>query len=270
VSRRFTLYWSSLDMYEKCPQMFLWGRGWGAIDVGGGPGRKKPKPLKDSKHHALMGIVLAAVIEDFYNDELWKEPLGLRQRLEERTRKKFALQLARMYIDWRKAPPREEMFRICYDGAINFVKRTLKTHKLLGTYARSEVDLIGFVDKWNPIGGRADIIIRRPDTGVTILDGKNSKEHWNRSAKQPKFYTDDDQLRWYAFASTWPTGKCLIGSGFAIFVTLTGTPGKKKPPDIGRRSIKAQRMSGKPRWRSFTKGGSLLRESLGSISPKRT
>jgi len=198
VSRRFTLYWSSLDMYEKCPQMFLWGRGWGAIDVGGGPGRKKPKPLKDSKHHALMGIVLAAVIEDFYNDELWKEPLGLRQRLEERTRKKFALQLARMYIDWRKAPPREEMFRICYDGAINFVKRTLKTHKLLGTYARSEVDLIGFVDKWNPIGGRADIIIRRPDTGVTILDGKNSKEHWNRSAKQPKFYTDDDQLRWYA------------------------------------------------------------------------
>ena len=70
--RRFTLYWSSLERYEQCPQKFLWYRGWGVIDVGGGPGNKKPKPKRSSEHHAVMGKVIQAVIEDLYNEEWWK------------------------------------------------------------------------------------------------------------------------------------------------------------------------------------------------------
>lgn len=216
MSRPFTLYWTSLDMYEKCPQMFLWSRGWGAIDCGGGPGRSKPRPLEDSKHHALMGIVLAAVIEDFYNDELWRMSNGLKERLEELTRKKFLFELGRTHIDWRKAPSQDEMLRVCSDGAVNFVK-TLKKHKLLGSYARSEVDLVGFIDKWNPIGGRADIVFMRPDTGVTILDGKNSQEHWDRQNNRPIFYTDEDQLRWYALCYYYAYRKMPDRLGFVYF-----------------------------------------------------
>ncbi len=189
MARKFTLYWSSLDRYEKCPQMFLWSRGWGAIDVGGGPGRRKPRPLKDSKHHALMGIVIAAVMEDFYNHELWKEPKGLQQRLTELTERKFTHELGRMHIDWRRAPSREKMLKVCIEGILGFL-RTLKEHRLLGPYARSEVDLVAYINKYNPIGGRADAIIRREDTGITIIDGKNS-QHKGK-------YTDPDQLRWYA------------------------------------------------------------------------
>jgi hypothetical protein len=145
-----------------------------------------------------MGIVLAGVIEDFYNDELWRTRDGLLQRLEAIASKRFSLEVANSFIDWRLAPSRDEMLRLCTEGALNYVGKTLKAHKLLGPYARSEVDLVGYLDKYNPIGGRADVIFRRDDTGVTILDGKNSKEHWDKRAGQPHFYTDPDQLRWYA------------------------------------------------------------------------
>jgi hypothetical protein len=189
MGRPFTLYWSSLDKYEKCPQSFLWGRGWGAIDCGGGPGRKKPKPLKKSRHHAVMGIVIAEVLEDLYNHELWKSPEGLSQRLTELTDEKFKLECARNYIDWRIAPSKTEMLTVCTDGVLGFLK-TLKQNRLLGPYAKAEVDLVAYVNKYTPIGGRADLIIRRDDTGISILDGKNSKAKGK--------YTDPDQLRWYA------------------------------------------------------------------------
>lgn len=189
MGRPFTLYWSNLDLYEKCPQSFLWGRGWGAIDCGGGPGKRKPAPLKKSRHHAVMGIVIAAVLEDLYNHELWKHPDGLKQRLIELTEEKFKLECARNFIDWRIAPARTEMLTVCTDGVLGFLK-TLKQNRLLGPYAKAEVDLVAYVNKYTPVGGRADLIIRRDDTGVSILDGKNSTSKGK--------YTDPDQLRWYA------------------------------------------------------------------------
>jgi len=136
MGRDFTLYWSSLDKYEKCPQSFLWGRGWGAIDVGGGPGRKKPLPVKKSRHHAVMGIVLASVVEDLYNHELWKEPETLKQRLTELTEEKFKLECARNFVDWRIAPSKAEMLTVCVDGILGYI-RTLKANRFLGPYARS-------------------------------------------------------------------------------------------------------------------------------------
>lgn len=75
--------------------------------------------------------------------------------------------------------------------------KTLKAHRLLGPYARAEVDLVAYVDKWNPIGGRADVIIRREDTGVTIIDGKNSGRYKDGKGGLMT-YTNPDQLRWYA------------------------------------------------------------------------
>lgn len=185
----YTLYWSPLEMYEGCPRQFLWSRGWGTIDVGGGPGRKKPSPVKQSKHDALMGIVIGAVVERFYNDEMWRNPAGLLARLEDLTHSTFAREMANVYIDWQKSPAQHDLLEVCLQGVRGFLT-TVKAQRLLGPYAKSEVELLAYVNKYTPIGGRADIIIRREDTGISIFDGKNGKTKGK--------YTNPDQLRWYA------------------------------------------------------------------------
>ena len=199
--RAFTLYWSSLDTFEGCPQRFLWGRGWGAIDVGGGPGRPKPKPVQKSEHHAVLGTVIQAVVERFYSDALWASlgPEVLRERLLQLADEHFKLEIARRFIDWRLSPTRQEMEQTIRDGVLGYMK-TLKAHRLLGSYAKAEVDLVGYVNNYTPIGGRADVVIKRdqdPNKGTMIIDGKNGKRYKDGHGGL-KTYTDPDQLRWYA------------------------------------------------------------------------
>jgi len=213
--KEFTLYWSSLLKYEECPRKFLWYRGWGDIDLGRGPGRGKEIPEKKSEHHAVMGIVLADMCEYFYNDEEYKNPEGLLRRLETKCRASFNRNLRRKYIDWRSAPTRDEMWEVIWSGVEGFI-RTVKQNRLLGVYSRSEVDLLGYVNKYTPIGGRADIIIRREDTGITILDGKNSKSKGK--------YTDPDQLRWYALCHYLLYNKLPDRLGFVYFRYPAGAP----------------------------------------------
>ena len=198
--KRFTLYWSSLKMYEDCPQKFLWSKGWGKIDLGQGPGRKKKLPIKPSKHHAIMGIVLANFWEWLYNDEEWKHPDGMVDRLLEKASKDFGRLLLSEHVDYRLAPSRDEMWEVIENGIRGYIK-TMKHQRLLGPYARSEVDLTAYVDKYTPVGGRADLILRRedePHKGISILDGKNSRRYKNRKTGGLMTYTDPDQLRWYA------------------------------------------------------------------------
>lgn len=208
MAREFTLYWSSLEMYEACPQKYLWSRGWGTLDVGGGPGRPKPKPVKDSEHHIMMGKAIGKVVEDFYNLELWREPAGLYDRLADRAEKEMNLELAKGYVDYRQSPSKPEMIKICRDGVVGFL-RTVKYDRLLGPYSRAEVNLVGRVDVDTPVGGRADIIVRRDDTGTSILDGKNSQSKGK--------YTDPDQLRWYAMCYRLVHGSLPERLGFVYF-----------------------------------------------------
>lgn len=208
MAREFTLYWSSLESYEACPQKYLWSRGWGTLDVGGGPGRPKPLPVKDSEHHIMMGKAIGKVVEDFYNLELWREPAGLYDRLADRAEKELALEIAKGFIDYRVSPSKPEMIKICRDGATGFL-RTVKFDRLLGPYARSEVNMLGRVDAVTPVGGRADIIVRRDDTGTSILDGKNSQSKGK--------YTDPDQLRWYAMCYRLVHGTLPERLGFVYF-----------------------------------------------------
>lgn len=190
MNENSTLYWSTVRLYENCGQAFLWSKGWGRIDLGHGPGKRIPSPEKRSRHHAVMGIVIQAVVEKMYNDELYRDPPRLSVFMEELVEVYWAKETAkpRNFIDYRDSGMSEqEMIQTCKDGALGFLK-TMKAHRLLGPYAKAEVDLVGWVDKYLKIGGRADTIIRRDDTGITIIDGKNSKR------KQ----ADPDQLRWYA------------------------------------------------------------------------
>lgn len=217
TTRKFTLYWSSLAKYEDCGQNFLWSRGWPGVDLGQGPGRPKKKPIQRSEHHAVMGIVLADFWEWLYNDEEWKHP-GFMDRLIEKARKEFGRLCLSKHIDWRMAPDRDELWQTIEDGMRGYV-HTMKAHKLLGPYARSEVDLTAYIDKWTPVGGRADLIIRRSDTGITILDGKNSRRYKNPRKTGPRMitFTDPDQLRWYAMCFYLAYKKMPDRLGFVYF-----------------------------------------------------
>ena len=192
MNKDSTLYWSHLAAYEKCPQMFLWNKGRDGIDLGYGPGYPMPRPQDASKHHAVMGIAIQYAVEKMYNDELYRDPKNLLTVMLQIGEKEFARQEAkpRNNIDYGKARmAREDMLDIVRDGITGYLA-TMKAHRFLGPYAKAEVNLLAWIDKWNPIGGRADTIVRRDDTGITIIDGKNTK--WKMK------YTDPDQLRWYA------------------------------------------------------------------------
>lgn len=189
MAKPFTMYWSNFKYYEECPRKFLWYRGWGDIDLGRGPGKGKEKPEEFSQHHILMGQVTQKAIELMYNDELWRTPATLKGRLEALTKLNFESQLAKSYIDWKRSPSRIELLEVCVNGVMGYLK-TMKQHKLIGSYARAEKELFAFINKYTPIGGRVDLIVRREDTGVSILDGKNGKHKGK--------YLDADQLRWYA------------------------------------------------------------------------
>jgi len=188
MSKPFVYYWSHLKKYEECPQQFLWYKGWKGIDLGHGVGKPIPRPDKDSRHHAIMGDVIQSAVEQFYNLKWWKEGPTFKDRMLRYTREKLDYDLQNNYIDWSKAPTKEEMLEVCLSGVRGFFK-TLKAHKLIGPYARSEVDLKTWLNKWTPVGGRVDILIKRQDQGIMILDGKNSKYRDK--------YTDPDQLLWY-------------------------------------------------------------------------
>lgn len=209
AKKKFVLYWSYLDGYEKCPQKFLWERGWGDIDVGGGPGYPKPKLEKRSEHDAVLGIVVQYAIERFYNDRLWSDKESLVEKLTEITLREFTYQAERKYIDWVKAPSRDDMLQTCLDGVFGYILNTMKAHKLLGPESNSEVRYIGQLDGGVKIGGKVDMVIRRRDTGLTVLDGKNSK-HKDK-------YLNPDQLRFYALCIKAETGELPDRLGFVYY-----------------------------------------------------
>jgi len=229
------LWWSHIEAYEECPQKYLWKHGFGVIDLGRGPGKGKPLPeVRMSGHNAMMGNVLSWAIERLYNDELWREPATLVQRLTEIVEKDFALRLSKTYIEWDedwtensrvkhdKSPPKEVLLRICLEGILNYL-RTMRRNRLLGQYAKSEVELSGYVDKFTKIAGRPDLIIRRDDNGTTIVDGKNSMS--------PGRHTNADQLRWYALCYFVAYNVIPNRLAFAYFRFPEGVPPKEVGPN---------------------------------------
>lgn len=219
----YALYWSHIKMMRECPQKFLWSRGDSEIDLGAGFGKPKPLPEtleRQSEHYTLMGSVLSRVVELVYNDELWREPQNLKDKVTEIAEKEFLLQEQGKYLDWRFMP-REEAIATCVTGAVNFLK-IMKHNRLLGDYARSEVRMdpwLNQVEKDLKICGIADLIYRDRDGKVHILDGKN--------ASTPGKYEDDDQLRWYALCYRLVYGVNPDGLAFFYFRYPPNTPPEK-------------------------------------------
>ena len=147
-----------------------------------------------------MGVAIQWAIERFYNDELWRslDPETLKRRLLQLSDDMFRLELDKRFISWNEVGTREDLQNMIHEAVMGYMK-TLKQHRLLGPYAKAEVELLGYINKYTPVGGRADVIVRREDTGITILDGKNSKRYQDpKTKKYTLTHTSPDQLRWYA------------------------------------------------------------------------
>lgn len=194
-NKDWALYWTNFSLIENCGQGFLWRKGWGRIDVGGGMGKPKPPPIRDSVHNAIPGRVLSRMMEEFYNEQLYKDPSTVREKLQSLIHREFSYQLTapRNYIDWSRSPTRMQMRMDLYATIPGFL-RTVVKQKLFGKFAKAEMDLKVFIakDKY-PVGGKMDLVFtRETENGdeITILDGKNSK-HKDK-------YSDPDQLVYYA------------------------------------------------------------------------
>ena len=209
------LSWSAFTLYEGCPQRFLWRFGWGDIDLGYGPGRGKPRK-KSSRHNAVMGIVVQSAIEKMYNDELYRDPGTLSEVLSDYVLRAWGRETRnpRNFIDYTESrQSSSEMIEVCQDGVLGYLK-TMKANKLLGPYSRAEVELVGWVNKYLCVWGIADLVIRRDDTGITLLDGKNSVRK----------NADPDQLRWYAMLFKLAYKKLPDRLGFVYYRFPNGTP----------------------------------------------
>lgn len=207
--RKKALWWSSLDIYENCPKKFLYKYGIpGEVD-------RTPAP-KRSEHHIMMGVVIQAVIEDFYNDKLWLTPAGTPRPTEDlvellvaMTKSCFRKSLSKYYIEWHRVNGDEDdLLDTCLQGVLGYLK-TIKEHHLLGdenaAERRSVVDMGGYA-----IGAKPDVIIKRTKEprGITIIDGKNTK---NPDGQNP------DQLRMYALIFYREFGVMPTRLGFAWY-----------------------------------------------------
>lgn len=211
------LYWTHIKMMRDCPQKYLWTKGHPKHDLGRGYGKSKPLPNEDqreSEHHLLMGSVLSKVVEDLYNHELWRDPKGLMDKVEEIARKEFEVEETKRYCLWTYLT-RDQAIQTCVDGAINFLK-IMKENRLLGVWNKSELKMTPSLNNYFSVCGIADLVYRDSEGGIHILDGKN--------ASTPMKYEDPDQLRWYALCFKLQYGVMPKRLGFFFFRYPGDTP----------------------------------------------
>lgn len=212
------MYWTQFSTYELCPQLFLWDFGWEGIDLGQGPGEpKKFEGFVDSRHRQVMGIVTGKAIEKLYNEEVYKEPDGVASVLEPFVEREWVRQTRKESnpINYEKAgKSAEEMIEECKDGVRGFI-RTMKRHRLLGPFTKAEFWMSGKLNRWLDIAGIADLLVKREDTGVTIVDLKDTPHKMR--------YTDPDQVRWYGLVFWRSYGRLPDRLGFVWLRYPAGT-----------------------------------------------
>lgn len=200
-SRDGRLFWSELKSYEICPQQCLWSYGWEDMDVGGGPGRSKPKPKK-SEHHAVMGQVIQKVLERAYNEGWFYRPNFL-DHMKEQTRAVLLWYLGKSYIDDQMGF--DQMYEVCEFGVLGYL-HTMRAHKLWGRTVQCERRLEAQIGSLL-VGGKPDFIFK--DATARILDGKN--------AQSKGTYVDPDQLRWYGLLYEKVEGELPSQLGFVWY-----------------------------------------------------
>lgn len=172
-----------------------------------------------SINHRAMGSAIDHAVTVFYNEELWKQMKGqaLSDRMADLALRQFEVETRTGFVD--SSVSTGEMRKVVEEGARGFLK-TLVANKLLSQDARAQVKVRAEIDGI-PFGGIIDILFSREDTGVTLLDGKNSTGR--------EKYLDGNQLRWYAMIYQNLHGKIPERLGFVHFRfphdPVSGEPG---------------------------------------------
>lgn len=153
---------------------------------------RDPNPFPDNpnKVNALFGIIVGQVFQQFYERELWKEPVEMTLDRVPSVLGKFLKR--KPFLDWDDPKANYSSLEEVLSD-INFAVRqsykTIHRHGLYGDGALAEV-ILDAPYRGVEITGRADFIIPTQTHGLVILDGKGSKYRDK--------YLDDDQLYWYA------------------------------------------------------------------------
>lgn len=171
----------SLTTYTECPKKY------DLLNV-----RKEAPPEIQSQHNALVGVVVQKVFEDFYNDEIWRMGSETLDELLKRCEVYFYEFLDTHYVNFKdfscKYKTPFEALKDCLD-MIPVAFEGIKREKLLGPYAKSEVEIKErYLNRY--LFGVIDFIIQTPDGKITLLDGKTSR-HREKNV-------DVDQLYFYA------------------------------------------------------------------------
>jgi hypothetical protein len=180
----------------------------------------------DDRSGSLYGSIIGIIFEDFYNEEMWRDPSTVRENLSQKVRhttdKVIRQETSPSWrgaggvIRWR-GEGKDHNPKGMYSNKEELIEdirksipqglKTIKFGRFLGPYARAEVRLDQIV-QGHKIGGRADFIIHRikPHNDIVIIDGKGSK--WGGK------YVDPRQLYWYGMLYQLQHGRLPDKLGF--------------------------------------------------------
>ena len=194
------LSYAQYSLYKSCPLKFRYRY----ID------RLKKK---QNEYNTISGNVVGKLFEHFYNDELWRVPKEVQNKLLELLPKKFAEVIARSNVDWDapKQLSKDELLEDCKKSLLLGLK-AVKENLLLGAYAKAEVKVQAKISTHDVIWGRADYLIRRslkaqPEE-ILIIDGKNTNSDQ---------YLDESQLLFYSLAYYLANERMVDKVGFLLF-----------------------------------------------------
>lgn len=181
VRKMFKFYfsYSSVKFFEKCPYAYKLHY----VD------RLKPIELP-SKYHAISGIVIQKVFENFYNDRWYLKGVETSNHIHSKLPDIYNNTLSKNYVDWEQAPKTsEELFLEIKEQIAPSIK-AIKENKLIGQKNQSEKRVKMFFHD-NIVQGSIDFVIQK-DEELILLDGKDVK-----SENKVKFL-DSDQLFLYS------------------------------------------------------------------------
>lgn len=195
--------WSGLKKWRQCPKLY-----WHVYESEDGP------PEKESAHFTIMGSVVQATFEDFYEEKIWRVD-NVVTELMKRAENHHAEYLKNNYVNFDDVTCQFDE-KESLEDCLELIPKTLdaiKREKLWGSSARSEVPIeVGISGGSDSLRGKLDFVVSRSekDEGkeTVVVDGKSTKDR-----DRP----DPDQLYFYALLYLLSEGELPDRLGFLFY-----------------------------------------------------
>lgn len=168
----------------------------------------------------VTGMAVHSAVEAMYNKRMWEDPavLGNRKELEWKMFGVADLVFAERSKEISACKQFEvrEAIEASHQSIRIYLDEMVK-HHLLSSDSEAETEMKAQIGK-SSVHGRIDVIVRRNDTGVTVIDLKVSSD---------SKYINHDQLRFYALLHKLVVGKVPDRVGFVLL----------RPPPMGMAAV---------------------------------